>query len=287
MDLAIETRALSIDYGANGGRAGVFDLELAVAHGEVFGFLGPNGAGKTTTIRMLLDLLRPDSGEARVLGVPARAGGGDLRRRIGYLPGDLALFGTLSGHATLDLFTQLVDRPPVRRDEALDRLGFPRHALARKVKSYSTGMRQMIGITLALQHEPELLILDEPTTGLDPLVRDAFLALVRECRVRGQTVFLSSHVLDEVERCADRVGIICGGRLHEVARVDDLEHRKQRVVTLRFADGRRESFESDELPAALLARVTALRGDAALVDVEIRPLGLDAIFRRVVQEAAR
>ncbi len=281
MDPAIETRALSVSYG---GGAGVFDLDLAVARGEVFGFLGPNGAGKTTTIRVLLDLLRPDLGEVRVLGQPVRAGGGELRRRIGYLPGDLRLFGALSGAATLDFFARLVGRPVVRRDEALDRLGFPRHALSRRVKTYSTGMRQMIGITLALQHEPELLILDEPTTGLDPLVRDAFLTLVRECRARGQTVFLSSHVLGEVERCADRVGIIHRGRLHDVARVDELGLSRQRVVTLRWRDGRIDTFESEVAPRDLLAQVIA-RADGDLVDVEIRPLGLDAIFRRIVREA--
>ena len=264
-------------------------VTFTIERGERVGFLGPNGAGKTTTIRMLLDLLRPDSGEARVLGVPVRHGGGDLRRRIGFLPGDLALHGSLSGAATLAFFSDLVGRPPVRRDEVLDRLGFPRHALARKVKTYSTGMRQMLGITLALQHAPELLILDEPTSGLDPLVRDAVLGLLRECRARGQTVFLSSHVLDEVDRCADRVGIIHRGRLHTVARVDELKLGGHRVVTLRWRGGRSETFESDEPPRALLERVTALADGSAdpLHDVEIRPLGLDAIFKRIVGEASK
>ena len=282
MEPAIETRALTIAYG---GGAGVFDLDLSVARGEVFGFLGPNGAGKTTTLRMLLDLLRPDRGEARVLGTPVRRGGGALRRRIGYLPGDLALFGSLSGEATLELFSRLAERPPVRRDETLDRVGFPRHALSRRVKGYSTGMRQMLGIALAFQHEPELLILDEPTTGLDPLVRDSFLALVRASRERGQTVFLSSHVLDEVGRVADRVAIIHRGRLHPAERIDALRLGGTRMVTLSWRDGRRESFESDEEPARLLARLAA-RADGVLQDVEIRPLGLDAIFRRIVREAA-
>jgi ABC-2 type transport system ATP-binding protein len=281
VDLAIETCALTVSYG---GGAGVFDVDLAVRRGEVFGFLGPNGAGKTTTIRMLLDLLRPDRGEARVLGEPVHEGGGELRRRIGYLPGDLALFGSLGGDAMLKLFARLAGRPPTRRDEVLERLGFPRHALARKVKTYSTGMRQMLGVALALQHDPELLILDEPTSGLDPLVRDSVLSLLSECRARGQTVFLSSHVLVEVERCADRVGIIHRGRLHEVARVDELQRARQRVVTLRWRDGRSESFESEEPPRELLERVAA-RADGELLDVEIRPLGLDAIFKRIVREA--
>jgi ABC-2 type transport system ATP-binding protein len=285
VDLAIETRALTVDYG---GGAGIFDLDLEVARGEVFGFLGPNGAGKTTTIRLLLDLLRPDRGEARVLGEPVRSESGELRRRLGYLPGDLALFDALTGTATLDLFARLFRREPKRRDETLDRLGFPRPALARKVKGYSTGMRRMLGITLALQHDPELLILDEPTGGLDPLVREAFLGLVRDGRARGQTVFLSSHVLDEVERVADRIGVVHLGRLRKVARVDELQRASRRLVTLRFRDGRRESFESDEPPAALLARLTssAASADGGLADFEVRPLGLDAIFQRVVDEAA-
>jgi ABC-2 type transport system ATP-binding protein len=283
MDLAIESRALTVRYR---GGAGIFEVDLSVERGEVFGFLGPNGAGKTTAIRTLLDLRRPDGGEVRVLGEDVRAGGGELRRRVGYLPGDFAPFGTLTGERTLELFTGLTRRPPVRREEVLDRLGFPRHALPRKVKSYSTGMRQMIGITLAFQHDPELLILDEPTSGLDPLVRDAFLALVRDARTRGQTVFLSSHVLDEVERCADRIGIIHKGRLHDVARVADLKLTGRRHVTLRWRDGRVESFESAEPPGALVAGV-ASRADGELLDVEIRPLGLDEIFRRIVSESPR
>jgi len=283
MDLAIEVRALTVSYG---GGAGVFDVDLAVARGEVFGFLGPNGAGKTTAIRTLLDLRRPDRGEVRVLGTPVREGGGELRRRLGYLPGDFAPFGALSGQATLELFGRLTRRPPVRRAEILERLGFPAHALERKVKSYSTGMRQMLGITLAFQHEPELLILDEPTSGLDPIVRDAFLALVREGRARGQTFFLSSHVLDEVERCADRVGIIHRGRIHAVSNVEELKLAGRRHVTLRWRDGRIESFESGDAPGLLLTKVAA-RADGELADVEIRPLGLDEIFRRVVNEAPK
>src|SRR5882672_8554726 len=176
---AIETKGLTFRYA---GGVGVSDVDLTVERGEIFGFLGPNGAGKTTTIRMLLDLLRPDRGEARLLGTAVRAGGGELRRRIGFLPGDLALPAGLTGRQALELFAELARRPAVRRDEVLDRIGFPRAALERRVKTYSTGMRQAIGLDCALQHAPELLILDEPTTGLDPLVRDAVLGLLRDAR---------------------------------------------------------------------------------------------------------
>jgi len=274
---AIETEGLTFRYA---GGVGVSGVDLEVERGEIFGFLGPNGAGKTTTIRMLLDLLRPQRGTVRVLGVDVRAGGGELRRRIGFLPGDLALPVGLSGAQALDLFAELARRPAVRREEVLDRVGFPRHALARKVKSYSTGMRQMIGLACALQHEPELLILDEPTTGLDPLVRDAVLGLLRDARGRGQTVFLSSHVLDEVERLCDRVGVIHAGRLHRVARVAELRLASRRHVTLGFADGRIERFTSDEPAPALLERLRAL--DHELRSVEIRAAALDEIFRDIV-----
>jgi ABC-2 type transport system ATP-binding protein len=288
-ELAIETHDLTLEYG---GGAGVRALDLAVVRGEVFGFLGPNGAGKTTTIRMLLDLLRPDRGEARLLGQPVREGGGELRRRIGFVPGDLALPAGVSGLQALDLFAGLQQKTPLRRDEVLDRLGFPRHALTRKVKHYSTGMRQMVGLACAMQHDPELLILDEPTTGLDPMVRDVVLTLLREGRARGQTIFLSSHVLDEVERLCDRVGVIHRGRLHRVAGVSDLRFASRRTVTLRHADGTIERFVSDEPAEQLLERIRAAGNGHPLRDVEIRAAALDEIFREIVEgdrapEAAR
>jgi ABC-2 type transport system ATP-binding protein len=277
---AIETKGLTFRYA---GGVGVSDVDLTVERGEIFGFLGPNGAGKTTTIRMLLDLLRPDRGEARVLGTAVRAGGGELRRRIGFLPGDLALPAGLTGRQALELFAELARRPPVRRDEVLDRIGFPRAALERKVRTYSTGMRQAIGLACALQHAPELLILDEPTTGLDPLVRDAVLGLLRDARERGQTVFLSSHVLDEVERSCDRVGVIHLGRLHQVARVSELRLASRRHVTLVFADGRVERFTSDAAAPELLESLRA-HGNS-LRSVEIRAAALDEIFRDLVGAA--
>jgi ABC-2 type transport system ATP-binding protein len=281
-DLAIETRGLTIRYS---GGAGVHELDLAVARGEIFGFLGPNGAGKTTTIRMLLDLLRPDRGEARVLGVPVRAGGGELRRRIGFVPGDLTLPTGVTGLQALDLFARLARaarQSSSRRDEVLDRLGFPRQFLTRRVRHYSTGMRQMVGLACAMQHDPELLILDEPTTGLDPMARDVVLTLLKEGRARGQTVFLSSHVLDEVERVCDRVGVIHRGRLHRVAAVAELRFASRRTVTLRHADGRVERFTSDEPAQELLERVRRAGDGQPLRDLEIRAAALDEIFREIV-----
>ncbi len=260
--------------------AGVADLDLSVRQGEVFGFLGPNGAGKTTTIRLLLDLLRPERGTAELLGVDVRKGGPELRRRIGFLPGDLALFPGTSGRETLALFSALQDRPPVLRDEALRRLGFPTAALDRPTRTYSTGMRQMIGLVVAFQHDPELLVLDEPTTGLDPVVREAFLSLVRDARDRGRTVFLSSHILEEVERTADRVGLIAGSRLKLTASLEDLRRRLPRLVTVVRKDGGIERFEHTGPVGPLLHDLAT----EAAADVRIEPASLDAVFRAAVRE---
>ena len=274
---AIDIDGLCIRYR---GVTAVDGLSLTVEPGEVFGFVGPNGAGKTSTIRTLLDLRRPDGGTVRVLGTDVRAGGPALRARCGFLPGDLALFPWLTGTETLAFFAQLYGRPPIRRDEVLDRLGFRRDALDRRLRTYSTGMRQQIGIACAFQHEPELLVLDEPTTGLDPMVREAFLSLVRDTGARGGTVFLSSHVLDEIEDCCARVALIHRGVLRHVDRVDALRARLPRVVVLRWRDGTTERREFTGEPAALLREIDL----DALADIEIRPAELRDVFRDAVRE---
>jgi ABC-2 type transport system ATP-binding protein len=276
-DLAIRCEGLTRYHG---GTPGVVDLDMQVPRGEVFGFLGPNGAGKTTTIRLFLDLLRPDRGRAVVLGHEVANGAAKLRSRIGYLPGDLALFPRATGLETLDFFSDLQARSPVARESVLGALGFPLSALARKSRTYSTGMRQMIGLAIAFQHAPELLILDEPTTGLDPLVRDAFLNLVRGARDRGATVFLSSHVLDEVDRVADRVGLIAESRLRMVSSMRELREKWPRQVWVRSKDGGERTFESDGAIGALLEELRALDPE----DIQIRRAGLDHVFRKIVNE---
>ena len=227
---AITTQGLTKDYG---GGKGLFDLTLSVRAGEVFGYLGPNGAGKTTTIRLLMALMRPTRGSAAIFRSDAIARSVWVKRLVGYLPGELAQFGGLRGDeivASLASLRSDVDREFVR--ELTDRLDLD---LGRRYREYSSGNKQKLGIVLAFMHRPRLLILDEPTGGLDPLNQQSFYAIVREARERGATVFLSSHVLSEVEAVCDRVGIIRAGRLVKVADLDELNELHQRRMEIQFA----------------------------------------------------
>ena len=214
---AIETTGLTKDYGS--GR-GLFDLDLEIEQGEVFGFLGPNGAGKSTTMRLLMDLVRPTAGGAKILGLDTRADAGAIHRRVGFLPGELALYPKLLGVEMLDYLAALRGGPDVRvRDGLAERF---EAELGRPIRELSTGNRQKLGLIQAFMHEPELLILDEPITGLDPLVQHSFHELLVEVASRGVTVFLSSHSLSEVESVAQRVAILREGRLIVVDSVDNL-----------------------------------------------------------------
>ena len=198
-----------------GSRIALHELELHVRPGTVFGLIGPNGAGKTTTLRTLVDVIRPSSGSVRVLGEDPRHGGAALRRRIGYVPGELHLEGRSSGHRMLAFYAQVSGS----RDSAAtlqtgrelaDRLGVD---LSRPVRTLSKGNKQKVGLIQAFMHRPELLILDEPTSGLDPLVQREFLQMVREAKDAGQTVLLSSHVLSEIQQTADEVAVLANGRV--------------------------------------------------------------------------
>ncbi len=230
-DSAVRTESLTVEY--RHGR-GITEVTLEVPAGEVFGFLGPNGAGKTTAIRTLLDLLRPTSGRASVLGLDSVVDSLEIRQRCGYLPGDFVLPAQLTGREALDwLATLRRGTIPSRRDELVERLGVE---LDRPVRQLSKGNRQKLGLVQAFQHDPELVILDEPTSGLDPLVQDEFHRLLREQVQRGRSVFLSSHSLDEVQHVADRVGIIREGRLIAVETVEALRQRGLRRVTLVVTD---------------------------------------------------
>ena len=231
MTSAIETHGLTKDYG---GGHGIFDLDIAVTEGEVFGFLGPNGAGKTTTLKMLMGLVHATRGTATIFGLDADRDSVALKRRTGYVPGELPQFGGWRGSEIVayvsglrgDLTDEKIETVATRLD--LD--------LGRKYREYSHGNKQKLALLLAFAPEPALLIVDEPTTGLDPLHQQVFYALVHEAKARGATVLISSHVLSEVEQVCDRVGIVREGRLATVGPIDELSGIKaHRHVAIDFA----------------------------------------------------
>jgi ABC-2 type transport system ATP-binding protein len=285
---AIRTDRLTKHYGAV--RA-LEELTLDVPHGEIFGFLGPNGAGKSTMIRTLLGFLHPTSGSGGVLGLDIVTDSVAIRRRTGYLPGGIALYDSLSGEAALDYLCDLQGAEPVRREELCERLQMPASVLRRRVRDYSRGMRQKIGVIQALQHDPELAILDEPTEGLDPLMQQAFYRLMEDLRREGRTIFFSSHILSEVERICDRVAIIRAGHLMALQDVDDLLARRRRHIQLRWRGAAPDltgvpgladvKVEGDRISATLLGEVAPfVRAVAspALVDLTIEPARLEDAF---------
>ncbi len=258
----IAVRDLTKHYG---GTVGVDALEFSVERGEVFGFLGPNGAGKTTTIRLLLDLIRPTRGEAWIFG--RSPGDPETRCATGYLPGDLALDERLTGARMLVFLDGLRSRAapatdPRRRAELCERVGLAVRDLGRPIREYSRGTKQKLGLVAAFQHDPDLLILDEPTSSLDPLVREVVFELLAEARRSGRTVFHSSHVLTEVDRTCTRVGILREGRLVAVERVEELRRTVARKMVVRFAGA--APVSELKLPG-----VRTLRTDGALVELTV------------------
>jgi len=229
---ALQTSRLTKDYGL--GR-GLFELDLEVPTGQVFGFLGPNGAGKTTTIRCVMGMIRPTSGSAHVFGLDCVRDPVEVKRLVGYLPGEIPQFGGMHGKDVVAYFGGMrggVDAGRVRH--LCERFDLD---LGRRFREYSNGNKQKLGIVLAFMHSPRLLILDEPTAGLDPLNQQEFYRLVNEARDAGATVFLSSHVLSEVEHVCERVGIVRAGRLVRVAELDELHSMRVHRVEVVFATG--------------------------------------------------
>jgi ABC-2 type transport system ATP-binding protein len=229
---AIQTSKLSKDYGLG---HGLFDLDLTVAPQEVFGFLGPNGAGKSTTIRCLMGMIRPTFGSAHIFGLDCQRDSVEVKRKVGYMPGDMPQFGSLRGRevvAYLGGMRGTMDNALVHK--IAERLDLD---LGRRFREYSSGNKKKLGIVLAFMHKPELLILDEPTGGLDPLNQQEFYRLVSETRDAGATIFLSSHILSEVEHACDRVGIIRSGRLVKVAELDEIHSIRLHRLELEFAPG--------------------------------------------------
>ncbi len=286
---AITTRGLTKHYGEV---EALVDLDLEVRTGEVFGFLGPNGAGKTTTIRTILDEIRPTSGTASILGMDSRARSVEIRRHIGYLPSDVAMYPNLTGRDLLRFFANLrggVDWTYV--DSLAERLEAD---LSKKVGDLSSGNRQKVGIIQAFMNRPEVLIMDEPSSGLDPLMQREFQSMMREVAADGRTVFLSSHTLSEVQRVADRVGIIRKGHLIAVESVSELRSKAIRRIDLYFETAAERSvFEQvpgvrdvtvanhhvtlsfDGQVASLL---DAVAGRYRLVDITTQEADLEEIF---------
>jgi ABC-2 type transport system ATP-binding protein len=225
----IRTERLTKSYGRH---RGIVELDLDVQAGEVFGFLGPNGAGKTTTMRVLLDLIRPTSGRAEVFGIETTADPVAIHRRVGYLPGEFDLYDRLTGAETIAYFGNL--RGGVDASYVAELVGRLDLDTTRSFREYSKGNKQKVGLIVALQHKPDLLILDEPTAGLDPLMQQTFFELVREAKAAGRTIFLSSHIIDEVDRTCDRVAIIREGRLVQIDRIEAIRRLAFHHVELLF-----------------------------------------------------
>ena len=231
---AIAIRDLAKSYGDVHAVRGI---TLDVAQGEIFGFLGLNGAGKTTTIRMLLDLLRPSRGSAALFGIDCHRDSLKARALVGYMPGELGLYTDMTGQALLDLLARLSGAHInlTYRLKLTDALELAHADLKRTLREYSTGMKRKLGLIQALQSDPPLLILDEPTEGLDPLVQQALNEILFELRTRGRTIFMSSHVLSEVERLCDRIGMIRSGEIVLLSTVEEARRLGGRIVRVRFS----------------------------------------------------
>ena len=268
---AITTEGLHKRYGAN---TALHGLDVAIETGSVFGLIGPNGAGKTTALRLLLDIIRPTAGRATVLGQDPRRGGPALRRRIGFVPGDLRLEGRVRARNLLNHYADISGPvQPGAIAELADRLDVD---LSRQVRTLSKGNKQKLGLIQAFMHRPELLVLDEPTSGLDPLVQREFLQMVREARDNGQTVVLSSHVLSEIQQAADQVAVLSEGRIVAAGDVASLRLGALRRVRagLRAANPAAVRKQLDRMPGITDADVveSEILRITATMDGEIDPL---------------
>lgn len=270
---------------------GAEDLTFEVRGGEIFGYLGPNGAGKTTTIRTLLGFLKPTSGEARIFGRDIEEEIVEIRNDIGYIPGNLSLYDDLSGGDFLNYSASLRDSKMSLLDELLETFELP---LDRKIEGYSSGMKQKLAIIQAFMHDPDLVIMDEPTSGLDPLMQQSFYEFLRREREKGRTMFFSSHILSEVDKVCDRVGIIKGGRIIALEGVGALKDKMGKIVRVKINEDP-EEFEGPEemefedgwirfvIPGDIDPWVKRL-SDYEVQDLEIREFSLEDIFMRYYEE---
>ena len=274
----IQMNRLSKIYGSGKNQTkALTNLDLAVNQGEIFGYLGPNGAGKTTTIRMLLDFIRPTSGSASIFGMDVRQRSVEIHRRIGFLPGELGLWKGRTGKQIINYLASVrgdAKRIVKHADELAEQLKLD---VSKRVRDYSSGNRRKLGLVLAMMHSPDLLILDEPTGGLDPLVQQTFHEMMSEYRDKGKTVFLSSHVLSEVQAICDRVGILRDGELKAVESVERLTNVEFHWVEVKFRDGIPERLP-DEL--ANIGAVSDVSMNGA--SIRLRLVGdFDPLIRRI------
>jgi len=277
MPAAIAATGLTKDFGAD---HGIFDLDLEVHAGEAFGFIGPNGAGKTTTLRLLMDLLRPTRGSATVLGLDTQTQGVAVRRRCGFLPGEAPDYPNQTGAQILDLLAHL--RGGVAAERITELAGLFEIDLHRKYREYSHGNKQKVWLIQTFMHDPELVFLDEPTTGLDPLMQQVFRELVQAAKRRGATVFLSSHVLQEVQEICDRIAVIHAGRLRRVGTIDELRLGQLHRLDVRL-ERAPDPLEIERLPGVSGVTLDGLRlrcsitgAMAPLLDA-LRPAGIVAL----------
>jgi ABC-2 type transport system ATP-binding protein len=284
----IRTNDLTVYYGTH---RGIKDLNLSVQKGEVFGFLGPNGAGKTTTQRVMLDIIHPTKGNATIFGLDCQKEGVAVRERMGYLPGELSLYLSMKASYFLDLlgFLQKNKLDKSYLEQLLERLNLDP---SRKMKEYSHGNKQKIGVIAAFMGKKDLIILDEPTIGLDPLVQQTVLELVREVKEEGRTVFFSSHNLKEVQTVCDRVGIIQNGELIKTEKVETLIHQQFKRIEIHFRKGPpRDAFIIEGIKEISrdgnliifevsqdLDRLMEKASQYGIVDIEVKSVSLEEIF---------
>ncbi len=259
-------------------------ISMSVQRGEIFGFLGPNGAGKTTTIRCILDVIRPSAGTIRVLGFDSQHDSLELHKHTGYLPGDVRLPGQMTGKQVIDYFSRLQGLEPVMLNDLITRFDVE---VKRPMKTYSKGMRQKIGIVLAFMCDPEVLILDEPTSGLDPLLQKAFHELLLEEQARGKTIFMSSHIMSDVEKVCQRVAVIRSGEIVTIEEVEKLREKAGQRVIVEFGD----PVTKEELASITGVMDVAKNNSAYHLDVSgsmdqlIKALSRHEVLRMQAEEA--